>query len=1068
MTAIDFETSESPKTVNNVTWTYANSVWTPSTQAGLIPIYSSVSAVNAISNPVDGQQALALISGDTSNAYYYIYKSGWFRAGVANLNPTISSDLNAAYLLGAGDTLTLSISATDPEGVPLTYSLTNNLGNVGTVDQTNLQNGSVVVTASSNEAHAGSGSIQFHISDGTNTANSQLAILTLNFLSIHWKHVALSTKTGSTNNGSNTTFTDLSSTSRSVTKTSNPYQGSFNPYGDCFSMKFDGSDDRLVTPSIGLTGQFTAEGWFYTDGSGWIFQSQDSAASSGNNGMRIALASNGYIAPQVYIGGSFSASGAINSGGSTDLRNQWNHFAITRNSSNLITVWVNGQSVVSSTTSVDFSGPFVIGASLDGGSYNTYFAGHISNFRVKTTCEYTSAFNSTSTITAPEAFTNNANTSLLLASNRFISPNPIPFASTQSIYFDGTNTNRITTAVHSDFHSTTNTNLTIEGWYYFNSFTESGQFFDFRTSSNHSAPFLWIDDSVGGGGTNKLRGYNWQGSTAIYSTNALFLNTWYHMAFVKAGTTGKVYLNGVEEISWSDTTGLAGEGFVTVGARYTVVGSGSSYYAMHGYVSNFRVSKNIRYANAAAALAYYNSPSAFTSDSNTNLLINDAIKDSSSNSHAITNVGVSPTFPITINSKPQIQKFSPFPDIIYDPASYYGSIFFDGSDDYLTISNVDLSGVFTISFWMYQSGTGYRVLQVGDEYISGENNAIKVDCYHTGVVSVRVHEGGNYVWEKGVNASTGKKFGLPQWAYVHMSRDSSNVFRFAVNGEEFDRYSGYTGAISADFTNNIRVANQKVNNTLQTSGEWHGYISDLRVTNTYIASATPPTSPVGTSNTKLYLPGNGAQIYDQSGHANLSLNGNVVNSSTQQKFSENSMKFDGSGDWILSGVLPKTQEFTMEAWVYVTTSNWDTNSLVLGSIGNAQAVGGMMAYTYVWNGVTYFRWYWGTGGGTSANFIVSSPPALNTWHHVAWVYSKSDSGTVRIFINGSNLTSMYGSEVQTGKDFEIYGDIYIGYNNFTSGNHTHTGYINNFQIFPYAKYASNFTVPAASFTRVIQ
>ena len=110
------------------------------------------------------------------------------------------------------------------------------------------------------------------------------------------------------------------------------------------------------------------------------------------------------------------------------------------------------------------------------------------------------------------------------------------------------------------------------------------------------------------------------------------------------------------------------------------------------------------------------------------------------------------------------------------------------------------------------------------------------------------------------------------------------------------------------------------------------YWSDLRLvkgTAVYTSEFTPPTAPLSTiSGTTLHLPFTDFRIYDASQSYlrpqsvsidRLAINGNTVASSTQQHFSENTVYYDGSGDYIdMPNPITGNEDHTHEAWVYPT------------------------------------------------------------------------------------------------------------------------------------------------------
>jgi len=142
------------------------------------------------------------------------------------------------------------------------------------------------------------------------------------------------------------------------------------------SMYFDGTGDYLLTQSSNLlqlgTGQFTIEAWFYKTAStgGNVFSSK---TGPGNDSTSIGL----YVdATLMYVWGN----GAQITASSPSL-NAWHYVAITRNSSNLLTLWLNGSSVgtLSSFTADLSKDKFAIGALTNG--TETFF-GYIQDLRI--------------------------------------------------------------------------------------------------------------------------------------------------------------------------------------------------------------------------------------------------------------------------------------------------------------------------------------------------------------------------------------------------------------------------------------------------------------------------------------------------------------------------------------------------------------------------------------------------------------------------------------------------------------------------------------------------------------
>ena len=189
-----------------------------------------------------------------------------------NTNPSISSIVDSDNASGPfilsieGIPVTITITATDPEGLPITYTAETDSGFDGLA--TLAQDSSIftVTPFSQDSATPGSGTITFRASDGVNIASS-VQTFTLSFLSQYWDETVLSIGTSSTNGIANSTFIDRSTNALTVTPSGTPLQTSFHPYLDNWSVEFDGSGDYLQVASdssFGFgTNDFTVEFWYY-------------------------------------------------------------------------------------------------------------------------------------------------------------------------------------------------------------------------------------------------------------------------------------------------------------------------------------------------------------------------------------------------------------------------------------------------------------------------------------------------------------------------------------------------------------------------------------------------------------------------------------------------------------------------------------------------------------------------------------------------------------------------------------------------------------------------------------
>ena len=137
-----------------------------------------------------GSQALV-----TSTNRLYIWSgTGWYNIALVNTNPTITTGGDASYELNSDGTPTvITLIASDPEGVPLTWSyavtsgsLTNGGGATATVSQADNV---FTITPSTNIDYVGEFSITFTASDGINIDTS-VSTFSLSFVP-DWSSLSL-------------------------------------------------------------------------------------------------------------------------------------------------------------------------------------------------------------------------------------------------------------------------------------------------------------------------------------------------------------------------------------------------------------------------------------------------------------------------------------------------------------------------------------------------------------------------------------------------------------------------------------------------------------------------------------------------------------------------------------------------------------------------------------------------------------------------------------------------------------------------------------------------------------
>ena len=415
-------------------------------------------------------------------------------------------------------------------------------------------------------------------------------------------------------------FKDLSNVTTTIGSGGAPLVQGFNPWGTSIdssvnpklyeaytpslnsgSAYFDGTGDSLLIPSntshaLG-TRDFTIEMWVYNN-------------STTNRLLSYATTTS----PILYLNGSnfllyenYGIGTVLTSSIAVPL-NTWAHIAVCR-SSGVSKIFINGvQGASGADTNNWGQNGIYIGVDLS----TTYMTGYISDLRiVKGTAVYTGNFTppvrtllsyGTSTTYSNTANVNTTfsvgNTALLcnftnaaiydatmtvnletLADARVSTANS-KFGGS-AMYFDGTG----------DYLAIPSTpafvfgkgDFTIECWVYVQTSVANNGIFHLTTSvwpSAVSGVALSVNGASGWG-------IYYNGTSANGGTQPS-LNTWYHTALVRSGTSLKLYVNGVATITVTDSASYTGT-YLTIGGYY------STSYLMAGYIDDFRITKYARY-----------------------------------------------------------------------------------------------------------------------------------------------------------------------------------------------------------------------------------------------------------------------------------------------------------------------------------------------------------------------------------------------------------------------------------------------------------------------------------------
>jgi len=815
------------------------------------------------------------------------------------------------------------------------------------------------------------------------------------------------------------------------------------------SMYFDGTGDYLsidqtTATSLG-SNNFTLEFWIYfnaattnsynitgkwNSGSEWILQWRAAGVDSIANQHWRFYTNNG-------------------SGPSTDFTESsttavapytWHHIALVRNGSSF-NLYRNGVQIGSTLTSsasiTETSDTLQIGAAQNA---FTPLNGYLSDYRlVVGTAVYTSAF------TPPTApLTAVANTKLLTLQTRRPhnnksfqdkSTNKFLFTSyneiTQSAFspynpFGWSNYFNTSSYLRTSVSALSSSSFTVEAWIFY-------------TGSN-SADRTLFDFSGGTGGYGMFMEHSSAGQIRInlYSTNSVgsffgsvstsfsgYYNKWIHVAATYDGSTYRLFING-NSVGTPLVTGtqVTSINQLSIGARSdSTVTQGWS-----GYISNFR------YVTGAALYTGSFTPSTsslgIAGSGVTRLLTcqSNRFIDNSSSPYTLSTLGT-----------PTVQAFSPFsPVAAYSPSSNSGSIFCDGSNDYLfnsdPIFNPNYS--FTTEGWFYLTSTP----GVSSAWIIGQNNNAQYIWTINSSLAVAWSSfnypsaGSQY---SGSTASNAIKVGC--WNHLAVVRNG-NAWNIYVNGTSANSMASLAAVFGYPTDNSLFM-----NNRINDYGSFPGFISDLRFSQEaiYTGNFTPPTTPLqATSNTRLLLTGTDAAIFDSVGKHAINTISSVKANNTLYKFANSSIYFNGSSDYLTIPsndlLLIGTGDFTIEFWAN-RQSSWSTSSNFTDGGSNA-----LDLYT---SGGNLRIAPQNAGGSTICSL---SGLTQNTWIHIAVVRS---SGVTTGYINGANTGAVADTNNYSAPITRIggYGDGY------------YNGHLADFRISRGARYTTNFTPPTRSY-----
>lgn len=566
--------------------------------------------------------------------------------------------------------------------------------------------------------------------------------------------------------------------------------------------------------------------------------------------------------------------------------------------------------------------------------------------------------------------------------------------------------------------------MTIEFWYFPNEFN------DFQTLVSVNATGARTNGfNLGTENTQKgrLKFVNGNGSSGNFfsSNNILKIGVWSHIALTREGSTVRLFHNGTQLGSVSNSTNWSGT-IVGIGGRADDLAEERT----KGFIMNL----NLVVGTAKYDASGYTIPSSLISaHGNTKLL--------TCQSNRFVDNSASP-LTLTVAGTPKVVPFSPLaPTASYSESVHGGSGFFDGSGDTITPTSTSTdfdidSGEYTFEAWIYTEATDQQTIIIthGDHDFN-----IYINSGALYLFALKTDETGSDNIINGVG--TIHRF---NWHHLVVQRDSGGYLSAYVDGTRV-----YYATQTTHGTNNTFTVGQHDNGT----NDYTGYISSLRfIKGSAIysgATITLPSAPHTStgSETKLLLNFTNAEIIDNTMRCNLETEDNVQIDTSVKKFGTGSIEFDGTDDRI---VIPHheyhqlgTGQFTVELFVYLTAS--DTQQ---GFFGNDAGW-----YFQVYDGELEFAL--STGAIIERTFVHS----LNQWYHLA--ATRDSSNNVRLFIDGTQQGAVESSTHNLRHNSHKF---HIGNIGPTTARPFKGGFMDEIRIIKgVAKYISNFTAPTKAF-----
>jgi len=620
-----------------------------------------------------------------------------------------------------------------------------------------------------------------------------------------------------------------------------------------------------------------------------------------------------------------------------------------------------------------------------------------------------------------------------------------------------------------------------------------------RTSGSYEYPVMMCHGSPTGG-TNywsfgplqdgSLMFYFWKGSInreIITDTGLIEEGKWHHIAFkaINGAATCELWIDGVKKKTVNSPTGTAQ---FSSGNNLLVGQHGGQN--IKGYIKDLMLTrKNIGIKkrtqqitkaeadSAEAELLYFNHPGSMVGRT--------AVQDINKSWH-LRSYG-------TGGGKIMSAGFSPFDaSDNYDSAVHGGSVYLDGSGDYLAMPQFNLNAnantnftydtnePFSVSCWVQferiaSTNTNENIFTFlnGSNY-GGQSPGLPfaLSSYHSGDAP-QTNGLSPYFPDGSALAAFGDGFNIYNnvWYYFRVVRDGDGRCSFYMNGYRFasgtNKGQYQYGKSAPDGVHSGRTyvgAGISGNNNLKGYIADFSFHKDVELNDPEDTFHEMPTQRIstqtGSGEYSTRFATNRRNLFDASGAVDLNTISGATASTTQRKISSiDSLYLDGSNDYVAwetdyENWIGTGNDFTVEAWVYPTN-----NPSVWTVCGMWRQTTGYESWLFGENS-NVWKFYWRPSSASTAILESSTAFSTNSWVHLA-VTRKGDDftlyvdGTSEDTFDGSSLTDLAWTSNLASVKTSI-GTYHNGSNNPGAGGYA-GGYIQDLRISRTCRYHGNFT-----------